>query len=156
MRKVSRTIFAFLLVSAAFAQSDRGTLTGTITDPASASVPSAKVTAKNTENGAVFETITTPSGNYTLTSLPIGLYDLTVEAPGFSRKTQQGVRMQVAQTTRIDVALQVGTTNESVTVNADSPILKTENAEISTNISGEKFNQLPLNFGAGGTGAIRS
>src|SRR3954462_15784072 len=107
MRKFFPTIVAFLLAGAAFAQSDRGTVTGTVTDPANASVPSAKVTAKNTENGAGFETITTPSGNYTLTSLPIGLYDLTVEAPGFSRKTQQGVRIQVAQTTRIDVALQV-------------------------------------------------
>ena len=100
--------------------------------------------------------MTTPAGIYAIAALPVGLYDLTVEAPGFNRKMQQGVRVQVAQTTRADVALQVGSTTESVTVKADAPLLKTENAEISMNVSGDKFNQLPLNFGAGGTGSIRS
>ena len=54
---------------------------------------------------------------------------------------QQGVRLQVAQTTRVDVELRVGSTTESVTVKAEAPLLKTENAEISMNVSGEKFNQ---------------
>src|SRR5262245_32417351 len=88
-------------VSAALAQSDRGTVTGTVTDPAKAAVPGAKVAARNTETGALFETVTTTTGNYTITSLPVGSYDLTVEAPGFSRKVQQGIRIQVAQTARI-------------------------------------------------------
>src|SRR5262245_16973168 len=110
MRKVLLAILAFLLAGNAVAQSDRGTLTGTVTDPAAAAVPLAKVTAKNTETGSLFETVTTPSGNYTLTSLPIGVYELTVEAAGFSRKTQQGIRIQVAQTARIDVGLQIGST----------------------------------------------
>jgi hypothetical protein len=140
----------------AFAQSDRGTITGTITDPGSAVVPAAKVAARNAETGANFETITTTTGNYTIASLPVGLYDVSVEAPGFSKKTQQGVRVQVAQTSRVDIALQIGSTTESVMVTADAPLLKTENAEVSMNVSGDKFNQLPLNFGAGGTGSIRS
>src|SRR5262245_31238414 len=108
--------FSLLLATAAFAQSDRGTLTGTVTDPANAVVPAAKVTARHADTGGLFETVTTPTGNYTLASLPIGLYDLTVESPGFSKKIQTGVRVQVAQTTRIDVTLQVGTATESVTV----------------------------------------
>jgi len=147
---------AFLLATVLFAQSDRGTLTGTVTDPANASVPGAKVTAKNTETGAVFETVTTPTGNYTLTSLPVGAYELTVEAAGFNRKTQQGLRVQVAQTVRVDVSLQIGSTTESVTVTANATLLRSENAEVSMNISGDKFNELPLNFGAGGTGSIRN
>ncbi len=150
------TILTLFVTGAVFAQSDRGTLTGTITDPANAVVPAAKVSAKNTETGAVFETITTPTGNYTLTSLPIGTYDLTIESPGFTRKIEQGIRVQVAQSARVDVALQVGSATETVSVTADAPLLKTENAEVSMNVSGDKFNQLPLNFGAGGTGSIRS
>src|SRR4051812_12916024 len=156
MRLVSTTILILLLVCAGFAQSDRGTLTGTITDPASATVPGAKVTAKHTETGTVSSTVTTETGNYTLPSLAAGVYELTVEAAGFSRGVQSNVRVQVAQTTRIDVELRVGSSTESVTITAEAPMLKTENAEISMNVSGEKFNQLPLNFGAGGTGAIRS
>jgi hypothetical protein len=156
MRIVSTTILFLATAAAAFAQSDRGTLTGTVTDPAGAVVPAAKVTAKNSETGAVSSTITTDTGNYTLPSLPIGSYELTVEAAGFNKSTQTGLRLQVAQTARVDVELRVGSSTESVTVQAESPILKTENAEISMNVSGDKFNQLPLNFGAGGTGAIRS
>ena len=100
--------------------------------------------------------MTTPAGVYTIASLPVGVYELTVEAPGFSRKIQTGIRVQVAQTSRIDLALQVGSTTESVTVSADSPLLKTEDAEVSMNLTGEKFNNLPLNFGAGGTGSVRN
>src|SRR4051794_24633713 len=156
MRIVSAKTLILFLAGAAFAQGDRGTLTGTVTDPAQAAVPAAKLTLKNAETGAAFATITTPTGNYTVASLPIGSYDLTVEAPGFKREIRQGIRIQVAQNTRIDVELQVGATTESVTVSTDAPLLKTENAEVSMNVSGDKFNQLPLNFGAGGTGSIRS
>jgi hypothetical protein len=79
-------------------------------------------------------------------------------ASGFSKKTQQGIRIQVAQTARVDVTLQVGSTSESVTVTADAPLLKTENAEVAMNVSGDKFNELPLNFGTtnGGGGSIRN
>ncbi len=131
-------------------------MTGTITDPAGAVVPAAKVSAKNTETGTVAATLTTETGNYTLPSLAIGTYELSVEAPGFNKSTQSGLRIQVAQTTRVDIELRVGSSAESITVQAESPLLKTENAEVSMNVSGEKFNDLPLNFGAGGTGAIRS
>jgi hypothetical protein len=157
MRGLLRTGCILLtLMGAAFAQSDRGTLTGTVTDPANAVVPGAKVSARNTETGALFETVTTPTGNYTLPSLPVGLYDLTVVVPGFSKRVQQGIQIQVAQTERLDIALQVGSSTETVNVVAEAALLKTENAEVSMNVSGEKFNQLPLNFGAGGTGSIRS
>jgi hypothetical protein len=150
--------FATILVlcATAFAQGDRGSITGTVTDPGNAVVPAAKVAAKNSQTGALYETVTTPSGIFAIAALPVGTYDITVESPGFSRKIQQGVQVQVAQTTRADIALQVGSTTESVTVTADAPLLKTENAEISMNVTGEKFNNLPLNFGAGGTGSVRN
>ena len=56
------------------AQTDRGAITGTISDPAGAVVPNAKISAKNAETGAVYETVTTGTGNYTLPSLPAGTY----------------------------------------------------------------------------------
>src|SRR6185369_15772102 len=84
-------------IGAAFAQSDRGTLTGTVIDPASAVVPGAEIVVRNSETGALFESVTTPTGNYTLPSLPVGIYELTVTAPGFSRRVQQNVQIQVAQ-----------------------------------------------------------
>src|SRR5260370_806757 len=95
---------ALALIAAAIpalAQNDRGAITGTVSDPANAIVPAAKVSAKNTDTGAAYETVSTATGNYTLPSLPVGTYDLTVEAPGFSRYVQQGITIQVVLTARI-------------------------------------------------------
>src|SRR5437016_473309 len=108
-RDLARAVCVTALLSVVLlGQSDRGTITGTITDPASAVVPGAKVSVKNAETGAVGATVTTPTGNYTLVSLPAGIYELTVEAPGFKRTTQTGLQVQVAQISRLDIALQVG------------------------------------------------
>src|SRR5690349_5025080 len=69
----------------AFAQSDRGTITGTVSDPAGASVANAAIEAKNTATGAVFPVASSDTGNYTLVQLPVGAYELTVNVPGFKK-----------------------------------------------------------------------
>ena len=148
MRWLFVTICAFMLAVGLLAQGDRGTITGTVTDPTGATVPAAKVVLRNTETGAVAETVTTETGNYTVPALPMGAYEVSVEAAGFKKTTRTGVRVQVAQTFRVDIGLQLGATTESVTVTAETPLLRTENAEQSMNVSGKKFNELPLNFGA--------
>ncbi len=147
-----------LAAFAALGQTDRGTITGTVIDPAGALVPGAKLSVKNIETGQVAESNTTATGNFTIASLPAGKYDLNVEVPGFRKSIQQGVQVQVAQTVRMDIVLQVGATSESVTVTAAAPLLKSENAEQSVNITGDRINNLPLNFGGGGGagGNIRS
>lgn len=154
-----RIVVCLLLVAAGvYAQNDRGTVTGTVTDTSNAVAPNVVVIAKNAGTGAETRTVTTDTGSYTIPSLPVGSYTLTFEAPGFKRMIQQGIEVQVAQTARVDVALQVGSTTEAVTVTAEVPLLKTESAEQSTVLSGERINELPLNFGGGGgsVGAIRS
>ena len=125
------------------AQTDRGAITGTVLDPANAAVPRASISVRNSATGAQYETLTTDTGNYTLPSLPAGVYNLSVSAAGFSKYVQQGIRIQVVQTARIDVVLQVGSTAESVTVNADAALLKTENAEQSGSLSAERLAALP-------------
>jgi hypothetical protein len=136
-----------LLVSGlVFGQSDRGNITGTVSDPAGAMVPGAKVTAKSPENGSVFETVTTATGNYTLPSLPGGVYDLTVEAAGFTKYIQEGIHIQVVQTARIDVVLQIGSTTQEMTVTADATLLRTESAEQSATVNADMVNDLPLSF----------
>jgi hypothetical protein len=145
----------FLLAFGAFAQSDRGTITGTVSDPSGAMIPAAKITLTNVDTGAKWETVTTETGNYTLPSLPVSTYKLSVEASGFSRYEQTNIRVQVAVTTRIDIALQVGQSTQAIEVVAESSMLKTESAEQSTTVSGDKINSLPINFGIG-AGAIRN
>jgi hypothetical protein len=140
------------------AQSDRGAVTGTILDPASATVPGAQLILRNTETGAITETKTTPTGNYTFTSIPVGTYDLTVQASGFKTAVEKRLMVQIDETLRLDVKLAIGSTTESITVEADAEMLKTDNSERSMDVTGKKLNELPINFGGTGTagGGIRN
>ena len=105
----------FLCAGAMFAQSDRGTITGTVTDTSGAVIANAAIGAKQLESGALFPTISTDTGNYTLAQLPAGPYEITVTVPGFKRLVRSGVTVQVAQTLRIDLPLELGAASESVT-----------------------------------------
>jgi Carboxypeptidase regulatory-like domain len=141
-----------------YAQNDRGTITGEVKDQAGAVVPGASVIATNTGSGDQSKTLATETGNYTLPSLPAGMYTLTVEVKGFKKFVQQNIEVQVSITNRVDVGLEIGSTTDTVTVTAEAPQLKTESAEQSTIIGTETINGLPLNFGGGGgsSGNIRS
>jgi hypothetical protein len=158
MRILCFTSCLVLLAGAAFAQNDRGAITGTVQDPGNAGVPNATVVAANIETGAEFKTVTTETGNYAIPSLPAGRYRVTVEAPGFKKAREEDILVEVAQTDRVDFTLQVGSTSEVINVTAEAPLLKTESAEQSTVITGERINELPLNFSGGGgsVGGIRS
>src|SRR3569623_1962931 len=129
MRFTRIGIFALGMAMSLFAQNDRGTITGTITDPAQAVVPDAAVSARNTETGSLYKTQSTPSGNYTVPSLPAGVYELSVEAPGFKKSSATAIQVRVAEVARIDVQLQLGSASESITVQADAAQLKPESAE---------------------------
>src|SRR4051794_30956520 len=94
-------LLALALAFSLTAQSDRGTITGSVTDPAGAIIPTASITATNVETGAKFETTTTSTGNYTLVQLPAGVYNLETYAAGFSKLVQKGIRVQVAAIDRI-------------------------------------------------------
>jgi hypothetical protein len=154
MRQLRTTVCAIFLTLPLLAQSDRGTITGTVSDPAGAVVASAALQARNVENGAIYEAASTATGNYTLAQLPAGTYELTVTVPGFKKFVRQGLGVQVAQVMRIDIALEVGSASESVTVTEAAPLLKTESGELSHNVTSQRLDDLPILSPA--TGAIRS
>src|SRR5712691_10510741 len=120
-------------------------LVGTVTDPSGAGVARAKVVAVNAGTGASRETVTDVSGDYTLTLLPPGAYNLSVEAPGFRKLAQNGVILQVDQHARINFALQVGQVSETVDVVASAPLLESQSSSIGRVIPGDFVNELPLN-----------
>jgi hypothetical protein len=136
-------IAGIVCASAAFAQSDRGSLTGTIADPAGAVVANAAIQVKNTENGAIYDGGTSATGNFTI-PVPTGTYDLKVAVPGFKTYVRQGILVPVAQDVRADITLEVGASTDSITVQAESPLLKTESGEISHNVEIDRLNALPL------------
>ena len=158
MRFLRLGIGCFVMSWIAFSQGDRGTITGTVSDPAGAVVAAAPVEIRNVETGSLYRTASSATGNYTLAQLPAGQYELSVTVPGFKRYVRQSVTVAVAQTYRIDATLEVGSNTESVTVTEAAPLLKTESGELSHTVASERLNNLPvLGIGASaGTSGLRN
>ena len=131
MRNRFSFIVGCLFISAvtAFAQTDRGTITGTVSDATGAIIPGASIQARNTQTGAIHQAGTSETGNFTLGQLPAATYELSAELPGFKKFVRTGIIVSVASVIRIDIRLEVGAAGESVTVEAASPLLKTESVK---------------------------
>src|SRR5579864_6713279 len=144
MRSQRVAVCLFVLAFAAFAQSDRGTITGTVSDPAGAVVANAAIEARNPETGAVYPVASSATGNYTIAQLPAGTYEVSVTVPGFKKLVRPGLIIQAAQTIRVDATLEVGNAAESVTITAEAPLLKTESGELSQTVEAKTMDALPL------------
>jgi len=127
-----------------FAQTNLGTITGTISDPAGAVVAGAAVEARNIATGAVYPAASSATGNYTIGQLPVGTYELTVSVSGFKKYRRTGLMVEAYGIYRIDPLLEVGTATETVLVAAESPMLKTESTEVSYDIPTQNLEDLPI------------
>jgi outer membrane receptor protein involved in Fe transport len=130
-----------------FAQSDVGgaTLNGTVTDPSGAAVAGAKISVANTATGFTRTTESNADGLYTLTRLPVGTYDLTIDAPGFKTSKKTGIQLSVGAVATLDVPLQIGTAQEQVTVSAEVPVVETTRSQTSTTVTEKAVSDLPVN-----------
>ena len=115
-----------------------------MSDPTGAVVANAPVTVKSLDTGQVYNVTSSQTGNYTVSQLPIGDYDLTVAVPGFKTYTHTKFHLAAAQTMREDVPLEVGSATESVTVSAEPSLLKTESSEVAQNVTLSQLNNLPI------------
>jgi hypothetical protein len=122
-----------------------GEITGRVSDPSGAGVPDSALTLINTATSAVRQTNSTSDGFYSFPSLPPGFYNLKTEHPGFKTSTSNNIEVQVQQTVRLDLTLQVGQVNESVEVSAAADLLQAENATVGSVISNTSIVELPLN-----------
>src|SRR6266700_8253997 len=103
-----------LLFSVACLAQERGTITGTLTDPTGAVVPGARISIRNLANNASYQSATTSAGEYTAPNLPAGKYELTIEANGLKKLVQTDIDLGVSQTLRVDATLQIGATTETI------------------------------------------
>ncbi|MFN3325173.1 MAG: TonB-dependent receptor domain-containing protein [Bryobacteraceae bacterium] len=146
-----RILLCFILLGSfsLFAQQDRGTLTGTVSDPAGAVVASVKVTITNTATNATYETATNNAGQFTMPNLPVGPYRIQYEAAGFRQLVRDGINLGIAQVIRADAVLQLGSTTESIEVTAEVPLLQTDTPEVGTSLDNRRVVDMPLGFSGG-------
>ena len=120
-----------------------GSLTGTVTDPSGGVLPGASVTVTNRATGLVQSAVTTSAGEWTVTTLPVGQYDVSVELDGFKKTTQPNVLVEAGIARRVNVTLQVGAMTEDVTVQADVPLVVSTTATTFRRINAEELTQVP-------------
>jgi hypothetical protein len=144
----ARIILVFVLLAATSlsAQTFRGTILGTVTDPSGAVVAGAKVTVKNVGTGLERNTDTSADGTYSFPELPLGTYDVTVTHTGFQTYVTTGVSVEVASERRVDASLKAGQVSTRVEVSADQiPLVETTSNTLGGTIQAEDFKDLPVN-----------
>ena len=146
------TALLLLSLSALFAQSERGTITGTVTDSSGAVIPGAKVIITNTQTGVAVNVPSNESGDYTVPQLQVGTYSVRVEKEGFRPASVTGLVLNASATTRADAVLEIGTSTQAIEVAANALTLSTENAKSSVTINNKLVDELPLVVG----GTLRS
>ncbi len=145
--KLPLALCALLLTSAfwAWGQGASGTLLGTVTDPSGAVVPNVAITVTNTDTNQATHVTSNQGGEYIAADLPNGHYMIRAEVAGFKASEQKDIALDVGARDRVDIKLEVGSTQESVTVEATAIALQTESGEISDVITGQQVSQLATN-----------
>ncbi|HEV2246892.1 MAG TPA: TonB-dependent receptor [Terriglobia bacterium] len=140
-------VFFFCAVGAVngMAQINRANLNGTVTDPSGATVPGATVEVVAPDTGFTRQVTTGSSGVYSINSLPIGTYDLTVSAKGFNTFRATSIQLTVGENRTLNAQLAVGAATTRVQVSATAVSLETNNAQLSTVVRSQQVEEIPLN-----------
>ena len=146
MKVYAPLLFALALGAPAsmFGQAVYGSISGNVTDATGAVVPQAKVTITDSGKGITYNTASNESGNYSQGHLIVGIYEVRVEAPGFSAYVQKNVHVEVDSVTTINAHLALGTVGETVSVTAEAPLLKSEKADVSDTVTQKAVQELPV------------
>ncbi len=136
-----------LLATAGWAQDARGTIVGTVTDASGAIVPGATVEVTNTAMGTKLSLKTNEAGLYSAPYLIPGTYQVRVEVAGFKKFVRDGVELRVNDRLEVNIQLEVGTAEQSVTVTGETPLLSTETASMGTVVDGRRVTELPIPHG---------
>ncbi len=153
MRPCAKTAVRILAVcllisfgsSPLFSQGSSARILGSVVDQSGAAVPNASVTIQDVDRGTARMLNTDSSGAYNAPNLLPGNYRVRVEFQGFSTIERQNIKLEVGQDVRIDIALQPGEQRQVVTVQAELPLIETNNAELGGTIPNQVINDLPLN-----------
>jgi hypothetical protein len=128
-----------------YAQVDRANLNGSVTDASGGLIPGARVEITSRETGIKRETVTSAGGAYSLTSLPIGTYDLAISHQGFQTSDIKEIELSVGQTRTLDAKLILGAISSHVDVQATAEVLERSDAQIGTVVESEQLRDIPVN-----------
>ncbi len=150
MRQLARQVVLLgavcsLFVSAALAQVTSATLNGSVSDSTGGTIPGAQIQIQNINTGVSEAVLTNDAGEYSATLLPPGQYTLTVQKEGYKKRVETGIVLTVSQVATLNVILQVGAVDESVTVTANEELMDVTNADISNEVNEAAVKELPLN-----------
>jgi len=126
------------------AQTVTGSLVGHVEDAAGATVPGARVTVTEINRGTSREITTNEEGNYSIGSLDPGVYRIEITQANFKKLIQENVEVAINTTVRVDGKLEAGGVSETVQIEAEQVQLKTDRADVSTQITSEQLEELPL------------
>ena len=140
----SALVMLLLSVVPLLAQSDRGTITGTVTDPSGAVIVGAAVSATNTATGIATKTASSSSGAFTIPSMRVGIYDISVEQSGFKKFVSSGIVLQVGAVVRADVTMQLGAATETVNVTGQADVVQRDTSGRGNVISSRDIQELPI------------
>lgn len=143
MRYLGLVLGMLFLCGAAFSQEVTAGIYGSVQDASNAVVPQATVTLRSLETGRTLQTKSDESGNYVLTLVPIGTYEITVEANGFRTSRVSNVVLRVNDNRRFNVTLEVGAVSEQVTVAAEAVAVNTASGATSAVLEGKEMVKIP-------------
>ena len=144
------------VASPVFAQGERGTITGVITDAAGAVVPNVEVTATHLQTNTIFKGVSTSVGVYRIPYLPPGNYRVTATQSGFKTAVVEPVDVAVASVVTANLLLELGATSDSVTVNAEATRLESSSSELGYTVSTEDYHEWPVTSNDDGQRQIQS
>jgi len=138
-----RLLLLLALSAAAFAQGDRATITGTVTDQAGSAIPAVNVVATHLSTMSLYKANTNQSGEYNLPSLPTGRYKVVFELPGFKSSVHNNIELEAGSTDRVNAKLEIGNVQQSVDVVSESSLLQTDDAKIGNSMADAMIEALP-------------
>jgi hypothetical protein len=138
---------AVCLAAAGWSQETRGTIRGRVTDASGGVIANADVQIINQAMGTTVSLRTSQDGNYTAPLLLPGTYQITASAPGFKKFIRDGVQLQVADRLEVNASLEVGASQQTVTVTGTPELLSTETASMGNVVSSQQIRDLPLAYG---------
>ena len=138
-------LFAFILMAALCAFGQDATIVGTVTDPSGATVPNVAITVTHVETAESRASVTNGDGQYVVSALPIGHYNVSAKAAGFGMSDKSNIVLNVNDRTRVDFSLKVGAATENVTVEANAVAVQSDSSEVSSVITGNQVAELGTN-----------